>query len=360
MRCAFLVQHARSHAAAPATAILLWACVAACQGSGTPDGTSGKKSAAPAVPAEVATNVAANVDVTVIGLDGVTGLSGLAADARGALWMVPERKDMLIERPAEAGATPRAWPLTGAPDEDLDLESLAWLGTTQDGRERFAVGTEAICERNTHAVLVAERQGDGFGVVETLRLSLDLWPETVCEDGHGIEGLCAALGPQGEAFVVAAIEHPEQDEQKRRYAPVAVLGYSEPAGPAGPGGPAGQAEKTWTPYRVALTSETGKLSALDCLLAAGGIEVWGIERHFETSRLVRFVVPTQGAGQARGENGLIAPTVVMDLSPYTSGGKRNFEGLRVADGRVHVLVDNQWRTITGPNEILSLSLPASP
>jgi hypothetical protein len=276
--------------------------------------------------------------------------------------MVPERKDMLIERPAEAGATPRTWPLAGAPDEDLELESLAWLGTTQDGRERFAVGTEAICERNTHAVLVAERQGDGFRVVETIRLSLDLWPETVCEDGHGIEGLCAALGPQGEAHVVAAIEHPEQDEQKRRYAPVAVLA---------PGGPAGQAGKTWTPYRVALTSETGKLSALDCRLApagsdgsggSGGIEVWAIERHFETSRLVRFVVPSPGAGagQARGENGLIAPTVVMDLWPYTREGKRNFEGLRVADGRVHVLVDNQWRTITGPNEILSLSLPASP
>ena len=356
MRCASLVQPARGRAAAPATVILLWACVAACQGSGTPDGASGKTSAAPAadVAANAAANVAANVDVTVIGLDGVTGLSGLAADARGALWMMPERKDMLVERPAEAGATPRAWPLTGAPDEDLDLESLAWLGTTQDGRERFAVGTEAICERNTHAVLVAERQGEGFRVVETLRLSLDLWPETVCEDGHGIEGLCAALGPQGEAHVVAAIEHPEQDEQKRRYAPVAVLAYPGP-------GQAGQAEKTWTPYRVALTSETGKLSALDCALSpdgTGGIEVWGIERHFETSRLVRFVVPARGAGQAQG--GLIAPTVVMDLSPYTSGGKRNFEGLRVADGRVHVLVDNHWRTITGPNEILSLSLPAAP
>jgi hypothetical protein len=354
MRRAFLVQHARSHAAAPATAILLWACVAACQGAGTPDGKSENKSAAPALPADVA----ANVEVNVIGLDGVTGLSGLAADARGALWMVPEREDTLVERPAEVGASPRAWPLTGAPDEDLDLESLAWLGTTQDGRERFAVGTEAICERNTHAVMVVERQGDGFRVVETMRLSLDLWPETVCEDGHGIEGLCAALGPQGEAYVVAAIEHPEQDGQKRRYAPVAALVYP------GPGRQAGQAGQRWTPYRVALTSETGKLSALDCRLAPNGIEVWAIERHFEISRLVRFVVPSQdaGAGQprAQGEGGLIAPTVVMDLSPYTSGGKRNFEGLSIVDGRVHVLVDNQWRTITGPNEILSLPLPAAP
>lgn len=351
MRCAFLVKHAQS-----AAALCLWICVAACQGSGTPgtpDHTSGNRAAAPAETAGAASAGATSAnlpsaDVTVIGLD-VTGLSGLAADARGALWMVPERKDLLIERPVEAGAAPRAWPLAGAPDEDLDLESLAWLGTTQDGRERFAVGTEAICERNTHAVLVAERQGEGFGVVETIRLSLDLWPETVCEDGHGIEGLCAALTPQGEAYVVAAIEHPEKDAQQRRYAPVAVLAP-------------GTAEKTWTPYRVALTSETGKLSALDCRMAPerpGEIEVWGIERHFETSRLVRFALPAQAsAGPAQA--GLITPTVVMDVSPYTNGGKRNFEGLHVADGRVHVLVDNQWRTITGPNEILALPVPGSP
>lgn len=344
MRCAFFVQHARGQA----MAIGLWACVAACQ-QGSPPGKAehnAEPKAAPAVPA----------DVSVIEMD-VTGLSGLAVDARGAMWIVPERKDMLIERPAGAGAQPRAWPLSGAPDEELDLESLAWLGTTPDGRERFAVGTEAICDRNTHAVLVAERAGDGFRVVETIRLSLDLWPETVCEDGHGLEGLCAAQGPQGEVYVVAAIEHPEKDAQKRRYAPVAVMAL---------GGQGGQA---WTPHRVALTSETGKLSALDCRVASapggtggagvGGIEVWGIERHFEDSRLVRFVVPFpgQGAGQAQD---LIAPTVVMDLSPYTSGGTRNFEGLSVADGRVHVLVDNHWRTVSGPNEILSLPLPASP
>jgi hypothetical protein len=337
MRCALFVRHAGGHA----VAIGLLACVAACQGS--PPGKAEQKAApaAPAVPA----------DVAVIEMD-VTGLSGLAVDGRGATWIVPERKDMLIERPAGAGAQPRAWPLTGAPDEELDLESLAWLGTTPDGRERFAVGTEAICDRNTHAVLVAERAGDGFRVVETIRLSLDLWPETVCEDGHGLEGLCAAQGPQGEVYVVAAIEHPEKDAQKRRYAPVAVTAL---------GGQAGQA---WTPHRVALTSETGKLSALDCRLAsAGGVEVWGIERHFEDSRLVRFVVPLpgQGAGQAqRQTQDLIAPAVVMDLSPYTSGGTRNFEGLSVVDGRVHVLVDNHWRTVSGPNEILSLPLPASP
>jgi hypothetical protein len=324
MRGSFAMQ--RSRLCAGTTALwLAWACIAACQSPESrraPQGQQGQ--AAPAVPAEV----------TVVALDGVAGLSGTATDARGALWIVPERRHMLIEQ--VTGAAPRVWPLAGVPDEGLDLESLAWLGT-RDGRERFAVGTEGICERNTHAVLVVERQGEGFAVTETIRLPLDLWPETVCEDGHGLEGLCAAVGPQGEAHVVAAIEHPEQDAHKRRFAPVAVLA------------PDGQ---RWTPHRVALTSETGKLSALDCRLVEQGIEVWAIERHFEVSRLVRFALPRDGAGQ----DALIAPVVVMDLAPYTDGGKRNFEGLTVTGDRVRVLVDNQWRTISGPNEILSLPL----
>ena len=297
-------------------------CLAACQGSGS-RGTPGEGAAGPTAPAEVA----------VVALEGVVGLSGAATDSRGVLWMVPERRHALIER----GDAARVWPLAGVPDEGLDLESLAWLGT-HDGRDRFAVGTEGVCERNTHAILVVERQGEGFGVIETIRLPLDLWPETVCVDGHGIEGLCAAIGPQGEMHVVAAIEHPERDAEKRRFAPLGVRG------------PDGR----WTAQRVALTSETGKISALDCRLVEDGIEVWAIERHFETSRLVRLVVPPEGVA------GLIAPVVALDLVQHTDGGRRNFEGLIVAGDRVQVLVDNQWRTITGPNEILSLTLPPPP
>jgi hypothetical protein len=301
---------------------------AGCRGSGAGGAPQGEGAAGPTVPAEV----------TVVALEDMAGLSGVAADARGVLWIVPERKHVLIEQ--ATGAPPRVWPLAGVPDEGLDLESLAMLGT-RDGRERMAVGTEGICERNTHAVLVIERQGEGFAVVETIRLPLDLWPETVCEDGHGLEGLCAAVGAQpGEEYVVAGIEHPETDAEKRRWAPLGVRG------------PDGR----WTPHRVALTSETGKISALDCRLADQGIEVWAIERHFETSRLVRFTVPRDGPGQAA----LITPVVVMDLTGYTQGGSRNFEGLIVAGDRVQVVVDNQWRTISGPNEILSLPLPAQP
>jgi hypothetical protein len=297
----------------------------ACHGSGARGTPPGEGAVGPTVPAEVA----------VVAFEGVTGLSGAATDARGVLWMVPERRHVLIEQ----GATPRAWPLSGVPDEGLDLESLAWLGTN-DGRERFAVGTEGVCERNTHAVLVVEREGEGFRVTETIRLPLDLWPETVCEDGHGLEGLCAAMGPQGEVHLVAAIEHPERDAEKRRFAPLGVRG------------PDGR----WIAQRVALTSETGKISAMDCRLVDQGIEVWAIERHFETSRLVRFVVPRDGALPA----GLITPVVALDLMPQTDDGRRNFEGLTVTGDRVQVLVDNQWRTITGPNEILSLTLPAQP
>jgi hypothetical protein len=302
-------------------------CTAACRDKrGAPEVTAG-----PAVPAEV----------SVVALDDVAGLSGTATDARGVLWLVPERRHILIEQ--ATGAPPRVWPLSGVPDEGLDLESLAWLGT-HEGRERFAVGTEGICERNTHAVLAVERQGEGFAVVETIRLPLDLWPEIACEDGHGLEGLCAAVGAQGEVHLVAAIEHPEKDAEKGRWAPLGVRG------------PDGR----WTPHRVALTSETGKISALDCRLAGQDVEVWAIERHFETSRLLRFVVPRDAAGQSSGQPAPITPAVVMDLTGHTQGGQRNFEALTVTTDRVQVVVDNQWRTISGPNEILSLPLPAQP
>lgn len=310
-------------------AVLAWiaaaAGVAGCEGGRSKPPTE----SAPVTPAEIA----------VVALDDVAGLSGAATDARGTLWVVPERRHVLIEQ----GASPRVFPLAGVPD-DLDLESLAWLGT-HEGRERFAVGTEGVCERNTHAVLIAERQGEAFGVVETVRLPLDLWPETVCEDGHGLEGLCAALGPQGEVHLVAAIEHPERDAEKRRFAPLAVRGP----------------DNAWRALRVGLTSETGKISGMDCRLVEQGIEVWAIERHFETSRLVRFVVPVDGAPVGPDvSSGPIAPEVLLDLFPYTDSARRNFEGLTVTSDRVRVLVDNQWRTITGPNEILSLPLPAKP
>jgi hypothetical protein len=324
-------------------ALCLALCTAACRDSGSRSAPQGAVTAGPTVRAE------GPAEVSVVALEDVAGLSGAVTDARGVLWLVPERQHVLIEQ--AAGAQPAVWPLSGVPDEGLDLESLAWLGT-HEGRERLAVGTEGICERNTHAVLVVERQGEGFAVVETIRLPLDLWPEIACEDGHGLEGLCAAAGTQGEVHLVAAIEHPETDAEKRRWAP---LGVRAPDG-------------RWTPHRVALTSETGKISALDCRLAGQDIEVWAIERHFETSRLVRFVVPRgasgqisgQISGQTSGQTAPITPAVIMDLTGHTQGGQRNFEALTVTTDRVQVVVDNQWRTITGPNEILSLPLPAQP
>jgi hypothetical protein len=324
-----LANRAKTLACAGRVVLCLALCTAACRGSGSRSASESEVAAGPAVPAEVP----AKVDV--VALEDVAGLSGTATDARGVLWLVPERRHVLIEQ--AAGAPPRVWPLSGVPDEGLDLESLAWLGT-HEGRERLAVGTEGICERNTHAVLVVERQGEGFAVVETVRLPLDLWPEIACEDGHGLEGLCAAVGAQGEVHLVAAIEHPEQDAEKRRWAPLGVRG------------PDGR----WTPHRLALTSETGKISALDCRLTGQDIEVWAIERHFETSRLLRFVVPRDA------QTAPITPVVVMDLTGYTQGGQRNFEALTVTADRVQVAVDNQWRTISGPNEILSLPLPAQP
>src|SRR5690606_24762195 len=113
--------------------------------------------------------------------------------------------------------------------------------------------------------------------------------------------------------------------------------------------------RQWTYHRLALTSETGKISALDCRRSGDGIEVWAVERHFETSRVVRFVLPLEAPAGDRAE--LVTPAVVLDLAAHTDGGRRNFEGLVRAPGRVRLVVDNAWVTITGPNEIVSVPLP---
>ncbi|ACY15826.1 hypothetical protein Hoch_3324 [Haliangium ochraceum DSM 14365] len=294
--------------------------------------------------------------VTALGMDDLEGLSGLGMDAAGALWMVPERNPVLVARaPGEsaaaaqpaASAQPAAaqrWPVRGVP-EGLDLESLTWLS---EEPARVALGTEGVCERNTHAVLVAERRDAGFEVALRVPLPLDLWSAS-CDEGRGIEGLCAARTPAGTQ-VLAAVEHPERDERGRRVALVAHARWT------------GERMDAWQPQRVLLTSDTGKLSALDCAWVpgegeggAGYIDVWAVERHFEVARIVNFRLPLVAAGSSEP----IAPTVAVDLADYIADSARNFEGLVVRDGRAYLIVDNHYGRRSGPNELLTLALPAA-
>ncbi|UQA61212.1 esterase-like activity of phytase family protein [Polyangium aurulentum] len=258
-------------------------------------------------------------------IDDVAGLSGLAADDRGSLWSVPEDRPMLVEIPA-SGA-PRSMPLRGVPD-GLELESLAWLGG-----DRFAAGTEGGCGSGAERILLILREGGEARVERALDLPLALWGGS-CDEHHGIEGLCHAGGK-----LVAAIEH------------VIVAGGGRLAPLARVDPQNGEA----TAYRLALTSDTGKISALDCRARGDAIEVLAVERHFEVSRLVGFSLPASGPAS----DAPVRPRVLAELGAHTNGGKRNFEGVVwLDDRRAALIVDNQYRGITGPNEIVRVDLPA--
>lgn len=253
------------------------------------------------------------------------GLSGLAADAGGALWTVAERAAAVYRVGLGQPGAPALQRLAvrGVPD-GMDLEGIAVLTEDASGPVRFALGTEGQLAGRA-AVLVAERRGEALEVVSTIEL-----PSSVVgiqlSGNQGAEGICGA----GEV-IFAAIEGAGQ-EQGRRWAPVVRI-------------VAGVPEAT---YKVWLTSAVGKLSALDCRVAADGTAtVLAIERHFEVTKLLRLSL-----GDARE----VTPEVVLDLGPVLRSGL-NLEGIAWLDagplaGKVVAAVDNQWRTITGPSELL--------
>lgn len=253
------------------------------------------------------------------------GLSGLAAESGGALWTVAERAEAAYRVAfGQAGAPAvQRFAVRGVPP-GMDLEGIAVLAEDASGPTRFALGTEGQLAGRA-AVLVAERRGEVLEVTSTIEL-----PSSVVgielTGNQGAEGICGA----GDV-IFAAIEGAGQ-AQGRRWAPVVRI-------------VAGVPEAT---YKVWLTSSVGKLSALDCRVAADGTATaLAIERHFEVTKLLRFSL---GAAQE------ITPEVVLDLGPVLRSGL-NLEGIAWLDagplaGKVVAAVDNQWRTITGPSELL--------
>jgi hypothetical protein len=249
-----------------------------------------------------------------------TGLSGMAVDGDGLLWIVTER-DVLMVALSEDGIERRVW-IDGVP-EHLDVESLAWLGG-----QRFALGTELDRSGVGHdgdpgLILLVELNGERGQVIGQIVLP----PGVTAREpvlGAGIEGLCAAGG-----LLVAAIEEVEVDGD-RRWAPLARYRFST---------------GTWTGYRLALTSATGKISALACRMERGRLVVLAVERHFGVSRLLRFELPEQP--------GDITPRIDADITKFADQTNLNFEGAEWGDdGTIVLVVDNEWRGVTGPNELV--------
>ncbi|MEZ4361078.1 MAG: esterase-like activity of phytase family protein [Kofleriaceae bacterium] len=275
----------------------------------------------PAIDHEAAAALFTEVPVTT-----AHGLSGLAADAGGALWTVAERDPVAYRISLDAALRPtvESFAIRGVP-AGIDLEGIAVLDDAPRAR-RFAFGTEGQLE-GTATVLRAERVGDALQIGARVELSDDAVGLKM-KSNQGAEGICGS----GETLLVA-IEGAGQ-EGGRRWAP--VLRVVDGAVRAR--------------YRVWLTSDVGKLSGLDCRLAAdGSFRVLAIERHFAVTKVLRFTAPAAAEALTQVD---LTPEVVLDLGPVLRSGL-NLEGVAwTDDGRVAAVVDNQWRTITGPSELL--------
>ncbi len=252
--------------------------------------------------------------------DAKPGLSGLASDPSGALWAVAERDAVVYRVELDAGLRPRleAFPVEGVPP-GTDLEALAWLAP-----DRFAIGTEGHTA-GTATVLLAERAG----TVMTIRSSIALTEADVgipLPKNHGAEGVCGS----GDTMLVA-IEGAGRDASGR-WAPVVLIRDGRPV--------------RMTRFR--LTTETGKLSALDCVIGAADetVTVTAIERHFDVTRILSYVVDLRP-----GALGDATPTTVSDLDRWIPG-RFNIEGLARWRGRFVAAHDNQWRTVIGVSELL--------
>ena len=247
-------------------------------------------------------------------IDTAPGLSGLAVDDTDALWTVAER-DKRIYRITLAGAKPtiETFTVTDVPD-GMDLEGMAWLAP-----DKLALGTEGL-QDGVASVLLADVRGPTVAVTRRIDLPSDRVGVHL-EANHGAEGICG-IGDR----VVVAIETVGVDAGKR-WAPIVVLD----------GG-----EITHT-YRLWLTTQTGKLSGLDCRMRGGKLELIAIERHFEVTKILTFALPDAGD---------ITPHEALDLGPVLNNAL-NLEGIAWRkDGSVIAVNDNQWKTISGPSELL--------
>jgi hypothetical protein len=254
----------------------------------------------------------------------VAGLSGLSRDEHDALWAPGESADAVIRIDLVTSSVTR-YPVVGAP-EDTDFEALAWVDGT-----RFIVGTETQQKGRTRDVILDGRlDGEQFRVAPLGHLEYARWGITA-SNNHGIEGICHVDGVMIVATELA------QEQRGRRWAPMALFDTRT---------------QTWTAHRVALTSDEGKLAAIDCRGRGDGIEVLAVERHYGVSRLLRFAVPRGPEGQ------WLEPAMVADLSKLVAP-LPNFEGLAwLDDGSAVLLTDNRYRgAVTEPSRLYFI--PAS-
>jgi len=264
--------------------------------------------------------------ITITSLETEPGLSGLAFDAAGALWAVAERGGALVSvMPGEPRARTQR-KVIGIP-EGLDLESVDFL---DDGRVVF--GTESDDDdREADILLFADIDGDEVRVTDTLAMSYKAWDQA-CEGNQGIEAVCAASGR------VVALGESQLPVTEQRQAPLGVYDL---------------AAKTWSTYRLALTSDRGKIAGATCRATPGGLEILALERHFGVRRVLRWTVPLEAA--AKRNDAPIRPEIAYD---FTELSEDNPEGIDwLPDGKLVVVTDNQsGRVVKGDGKLLVLNV----
>jgi len=254
-----------------------------------------------------------------LGLDEPNGLSGLTIDDEGMGWAIPETDRVLLGLRGQG--VERRLVLERLPDA-VDAEAIAHLG-----EGRFAVGTESTDEsRTSDTIFIVEVTGEVARATSRVELPYDVL--TVSPSSNkGIEGICAV----GET-VIAAVE-----PKRTRDDGVCITSIARGDLRTG----------TWAGYEVALTTDTGKISALACRAHAEGIEVFAVERHFEVMRVLRFVVPPAPADEA------LTPEILIDLAGQLEGDP-NIEGLAIDRQDLLMITDNHYGERTGPNELIRL------
>jgi hypothetical protein len=241
------------------------------------------------------------------------GMSDLTIDDRGVMWGIAERHRQIMELPL--GKEPIIHPLEGVP-AGIDTEALAWLGDNQ-----FAIGTEGN-ESAVASIMFAEMKLQHIVVMRTRKLtSEDFGVELT--DNHGIEAMCG----RGDEIIVAT-EAVGRMPDGTRYSALARMRGDD-----------------LHITKIRLTSDRGKISALYCTWAVdGSVQVIAIERHFHVSRILKFTVKPDDVD--------VTPTIEIDLSPILRN-TLNLEGIvRLPDGRLVSINDNQSKTVSGPTELL--------
>jgi hypothetical protein len=241
-------------------------------------------------------------------IDTPPGISGMAAGSGTELWMIPERDRFLVR--FDGGKTEK-FPIAGVPD-GMDTEDIAVLGD-----DTFALALEGQDVATAAIAIVKGSKVVEVRPIDTVKLTMNHGAEAVC--GHG-----------GDMLV--GIEQTETINSVRS-APL-VRFHRDGV--------------KYTVARLRLTTDTGKISALDCQFDADGTaHVLAIERHYGVHRLLAFDAAPDATD--------ITPRVVLDLAPILNDSL-NLEGLaHLPDGRLVAVNDNQTSQIDGPTYLLTFA-----